>query len=121
MLCTVDIKAKPIQNLVVTIYVSTRILMNFTTSYNSVGKSSALYDNTNFECKARLTQTCQATTFCQDAARTTTTSRFFRRRQSPRWFEKTNMQMKGSWWCLGHDGDTSGTDFTLGKSSLRQC
>ena len=55
MLCTVDvIKAKPIQNLVVIMYVSTGILMKFTTSYNSVGKSSALYDNTNVECKPSL-------------------------------------------------------------------
>ena len=45
MLCIVDVKAKPIQNLVVIMYVSTGILMNLTTSYNSVGNSAALYDN----------------------------------------------------------------------------
>ena len=54
MLCTIDVKAKLIQNLVAIMYVSTGIIMNFTTSYNSVGKSSALYDNTNFECKPSL-------------------------------------------------------------------
>ena len=54
MLCTLDVKAKPIQNLVVIMYVSTGILMNFTTSYNSVGKSPALYDSTNVECKPSL-------------------------------------------------------------------
>ena len=54
MLCTVDVKAKPIQKLVVIMYVSTGSLMIFTTSYNSVGKSSALYDNTNVECKPSL-------------------------------------------------------------------
>ena len=54
MQCTVDVKAKPIQNLVLIMYVSTRILMNFTTSHNSVCKSSALYDNTNVECKLSL-------------------------------------------------------------------
>ena len=54
MLCTLDVKAKPIQILVVIAYVSTGILMNFTTSLNSVVKSSALYDNTNVECKPSL-------------------------------------------------------------------
>ena len=34
--------------------------------------------------KARLTQTCQARTFCQDLARTPRTSRLFLSRQSPR-------------------------------------
>ena len=54
MLCTVDVKAKPIQNLVITMCLSsTGILMNLT-SYNSVdsvGKFSALYDNTKVTCK----------------------------------------------------------------------
>ena len=54
MLCTLDVKAKPIQNLVVMMYVSTGILMNFTTSYNSVGKSPTLYDSTGVECKPSL-------------------------------------------------------------------
>ena len=71
-------------------------------------------------CKACLTQTCQARTFCQDAARTRKTSRILRCRQSPRWFWQTNMQMKGSWCSRGHVWDMSPTAFRGVKSLLRQ-
>ena len=65
------------------------------------------------ECqpKARLTQTCQARTFCQDLARTPRTPRFFHCRQSPRCFGQTNMQMKVSWCSRGHVWDMSPTYF----------
>ena len=39
---------------IMVIYICTGILMKLNTSYNSVGKFSALYDNTNGECKLSL-------------------------------------------------------------------
>ena len=74
----------------------------------------------NRKTKARLTQTCQARTFCQDLARTPRTPRFFHCRQSPRCFGQTNMQMKVSWCSRGHVWDMSPTYFRGVKSLLRQ-
>ena len=49
MLCTLDVEAMPIQNLVATIYVFIGLLINLTSSNNSVGTSAALYDSTKIE------------------------------------------------------------------------